>query len=167
MISTHCELLLLRFLMYVNDYGTQWRIVRATLTMPAITDGWSWIRAATVCGCAALYCTVICFVHFSSGPCYLPNFRLVSNSTAANRRVPYYSEKNGPVRVNTWSKSRGEFLPGKNHKYFNKCKLKIDSESFFLFNILLKMVILILKCCTILWLIICIKYLDKNQYMFF
>ena len=36
----HCELLLLlRFLMYVNDYGTQWRIVRATLTMPAITDG--------------------------------------------------------------------------------------------------------------------------------
>ena len=106
MISTHCELLLLRFLMYVNDYGTQWRIVRATLTMPAITDGWSWIRAATVCGCAALYCTVICFVHFSSGPCYLPNFRLVSNSTAANRRVPYYSEKNGPVMVNTWSKSK-------------------------------------------------------------
>ena len=75
-ISTNCELLLLRFLMYVNDYGTQWRIVRATLTMPAITDGWSWIRAATVCGCAALYCTVMCFVDFLSGAGYLPNFVL-------------------------------------------------------------------------------------------
>ena len=47
---------------------------------------------------------------------------------------------------------------------FKKRKLKIESESFFLFNILRKKVILTLKYCTILQLIICIKYLDKNQY---
>ena len=36
------------------------------------------------------------------------------------------------------------------HKYFKKRKLKIESELFFLFNTLLKKVILILKCCRIL-----------------